>query len=353
MPDAGTATARSTGAALSETVLQIAGLVQEFPVGGGRTVHALRGVTLDVREGETLGVVGESGCGKSTLLRSTVLAPRPTRGTVTFEGVELTALDRRALARARRRLSLVFQDPYSSLDPRFLVRDLVSEPMRAAGARRADRNAKADELLDAVGLDPHHHGARRSAELSGGQLQRVAIARALAIRPGLMLCDEIVSGLDVSVQAQILNLLHDLRERFRLTTVFVSHDLGVVRHVSDRIAVMYLGTVSELGPTTEIYRRPAHPYTKALIAAAPGLRRAEDAVGRHLEGELPSPMSPPSGCPFRTRCPRAQALCAEEMPPMRRFGDDHAAACHFPLRTPSAAADSDSDRALVAREVSL
>ncbi|MWA01604.1 ATP-binding cassette domain-containing protein [Actinomadura sp. LD22] len=321
-----------SGTEQTQIALRIEDLVQEFPARRGQTVHALRGVSLAVHQGETLGVVGESGCGKSTLLRSVMLAPRPSRGKVFLEDVELTGLDHRGLTKARRRLALVFQDPYSSLDPRFLVRELVAEPMLAAGMARADRAKKSAELLEAVGLDPHHHGARRSSELSGGQLQRVAIARALATEPALMLCDEIVSALDVSVQAQILNVLRELRSRLRLTSVFVSHDLGVVRHVSDRIAVMYLGTLSEIGPAGELYQRPVHPYTDALISAAPGLRRAGDRAQGHLEGELPSPLAPPSGCPFRTRCPKAQALCAEQMPELQDFGGGHLAACHFPLR---------------------
>ena len=316
-----------------DPALRVVDLAQEFPAGRGRVVKALRGVSIDARQGETLGIVGESGCGKSTLLRTVVLAPRPVRGQILFEGADLVQLDRRALARLRPRLALIFQDPYSSLDPRFRVRDLVGEPMLAQGVERGKRQERTAELLDAVGLDAGHHGERRPGELSGGQLQRVAIARALALDPAVLLCDEIVSALDVSVQAQILNVLEDLRDRFPLTTLFVSHDLGVVRHVSDRIGVMYLGTLSELGPTDAVYTAPAHPYTEALIAAAPGL--GTGGKRRHLGGELPSPIDPPSGCPFRTRCPKAQGLCAREMPEQRSFGPGHTAACHFPLREPA------------------
>lgn len=317
---------RSEEVPSEQVLLSIRDVHQVFEVGRGRRLRALRGVDLDVHEGETLGVVGESGCGKSTLLRAIVSAPRPTGGSVVFEGKELTAMDRGELAAVRPHLGFVFQDPFSALDPRFLVRDLVEEPLLAAGIPREQRRRRSRELLDLVGLDPDHHGERKSGQLSGGQLQRVAIARALAVEPRVLLCDEIVSALDVSVQAQVLNLLEGLRRKLGLTSIFVSHDLAIVRHVSDRVAVMYLGKVVEVGPTDEIYNRPRHPYTRYLTGAAPGL--GERAA---LQGELPSPLSPPSGCPFRTRCPRAKELCAEVEPPMASYADQHSAACHFPL----------------------
>lgn len=317
----------SPGEDLSDDVLlSLRAVEQEFRVGRGARLRALRGVDLDVHQGETLGIVGESGCGKSTLLRAVVSAPRPTGGSVVFDGRDITAMDRRELAEVRPHLGFVFQDPFSALDPRFVVRDLVEEPMLAAGIGREQRRERSRELLDLVGLDPDHHGERKSGQLSGGQLQRVAIARALAVEPRVLLCDEIVSALDVSVQAQVLNLLEELRRKLGLTSLFVSHDLAIVRHVSDRVAVMYLGKVVEVGPTDDIYHRPRHPYTSYLTGAVPG-----GGNRATLQGELPSPMNPPSGCPFRTRCPRAESVCADVEPPMVTYGAQHSAACHFPL----------------------
>jgi oligopeptide transport system ATP-binding protein len=233
---------------------------------------------------------------------------------------------------------MVFQDPYSSLDPRFKIIDLVTEPLAAQKVPKADRAGRIEELFDMVGLDVGQHGSRRPAEVSGGQLQRVAIARALALDPAILLCDEVVSALDVSVQAQVLNVLEVIRQQRHLASIFVSHDLSVVRHVSDRINVMYLGSVMEIGPADDVYERPVHPYTGALISASPapmtGVRIRERVV---LEGDLPSPVTPPPGCSFNTRCPNAQTLCRLEVPELRAFGAGHFAACHFPLREPDVA----------------
>lgn len=316
-----------------EIILRVTEVHQDFPVQGRRMVRALRGVSLHLRSGETLGIVGESGSGKSTLLRSIVLAPAPTRGTVELEGVDLTAASTSTMRRMRRRLAYIFQDPFAAMDPRFRIDEIIAEPLMGANLSSSDREARVEELLGLVGLEAGHYARRRASQLSGGQLQRVGIARALASDPSVLLCDEIVSALDVSLQAQVLNMLEDLRQRLAISALFVSHDLGVVRHVSDRVMVLYLGVVTEIAPATSIYEAPAHPYTEALLSAVPG----SAVKSPPLTGELPSPLDPPSGCPFRTRCPRAASKCAEEMPPLRSFGPDHVAACHFPLREPLAA----------------
>lgn len=317
------------------TVLEIEGVTQRFPIGGGRQVHALNDVSFAVAQGETLGVVGESGCGKSTLLKAILQAPPPIAGSVRFEGHQLVGMPGKQLRGVRPRMGMVFQDPYSSLDPRFRIADLVAEPLAAQKVPRAERAGRVAELLDLVGLDVAQHGRRRPAEVSGGQLQRVAIARALALEPAVLLCDEVVSALDVSVQAQVLNVLERIRQRKQLATIFVSHDLSVVRHVSDRINVMYLGSVVELGPADDVYERPVHPYTEALVSASPtpmaGGARRDRIV---LEGDLPSPVDPPAGCSFNTRCPRAAERCRVDTPALRVFGPDHVAACHYPLRPP-------------------
>jgi peptide/nickel transport system ATP-binding protein len=316
-------------------VLEVEHLTQRFPLGGGRQVHALNDVSFTVAKGETVGIVGESGCGKSTLLKTILQAPPPTFGTVRFLGKDLVSMPRQDLQRVRPRLGMVFQDPYSSLDPRFKIIDLVTEPLAAQKVPKADRAGRIEELFDMVGLDVRQHGGRRAAEVSGGQLQRVAIARALALEPAILLCDEVVSALDVSVQAQVLNVLEVIRQQKDLASIFVSHDLSVVRHVSDRINVMYLGSVMEIGPADDVYEHPIHPYTGALISASPapmvGVRPRERIV---LEGDLPSPVSPPPGCSFNTRCPNAQERCRVEVPELREFSAGHFAACHFPLRDP-------------------
>ncbi|GGS49726.1 ABC transporter ATP-binding protein [Planobispora rosea] len=312
-----------------EVVLRVEDLVVEFPAGRGRSVHAVSGVSFDVARGETLGIVGESGCGKSTTARALMQLPPPLRGSVRLDGVELTALRGEALRRTRRRLQMVFQDPISSLNPRRRVRDIVAEGPRVWGAG-ADR---VDEMLTAVGLDPATAATRRPHEFSGGQCQRVSIARALVLDPEVVICDEPVSALDVSVQAQILALLEELKERYRLTLVFIAHDLAVVKNVSDRILVMYLGKVCELASGDTLVGRPAHPYTRALLASIPRGGLGLPPADRLISGEPPSPVTPPSGCRFRTRCPVATPLCAAEEPVMRRIGADHWVACHHPQET--------------------
>ena len=298
----------------------------------GRQLTAVANVSFTIHKGETLGLVGESGCGKSTVGRSILQLPPPTAGSVIFEGRDLARLDAEALRRTRTRLHMIFQDPISSLNPRRKVRDIVAEPMAIAGIGTAtERQRRVRITLETVGLDPDRAMDRRPHEFSGGQCQRIAIARALILAPDLVVCDEPVSALDVSVRAQILNLLEDMKARHGLTLLFISHDLAVVKNISDRVAVMYLGRLCELAPSARLYQAPLHPYTAALLAAIPVM----DPDKRHdpsrlLAGELPSPMHPPSGCRFRTRCPRAAARCAELEPTWREAEPGHFVACHFP-----------------------
>jgi peptide/nickel transport system ATP-binding protein len=315
-----------------ETMLRVEDLVVEFPA-GRQKVHAVSGVSLDIRKGETLGLVGESGCGKSTTGKAIIQLPAPTSGRVRFEGKDLTGEKGKSLRRIRTRLQLIFQDPISSLNPRRKVGDILAEPLRIWGrGTKAEQLAKVREMLDAVGLDPDVAIDKRPHQFSGGQCQRISIARALVMEPELIICDEPVSALDVSVQAQILNLLDELKSRFDLTLVFIAHDLAVVKHVSSRVAVMYLGKICEVGDPEALYANPAHPYTAALLASIPvpdpTVRPDEADL---LTGELPSPVDPPSGCRFRTRCPRAQAHCATTEPQIRQVGPDQFVACHFPL----------------------
>jgi peptide/nickel transport system ATP-binding protein len=324
----GTAHLRPQGDAL----LRVDDLVVEFRADGGK-VKAVSGVSLDLLPGETLGLVGESGCGKSTTGRAIMQLPRPTSGSVRFDGVELTTLKGDALRRTRPQLQMIFQDPISSLNPRRKVGDIVAEGLQIWHIGNADsRRAKVDEVLDAVGLDPETARERRPHEFSGGQCQRISIARAVVTDPKLIICDEPVSALDVSVQAQILNLLQEMKQRYDLTMLFIAHDLAVVKNVSDRIAVMYLGKLCEIGAPDALYARPSHPYTAALLAAipVPDPGSAPDD-SRVLGGEIPSNLDPPSGCRFRTRCPKAEARCAEEEPEIRNVGPDQYVACHFPL----------------------
>lgn len=322
-----------------DVVLRVEHLVQEFPVGRGKVVHAVSDVSLDVRAGETLGIVGESGCGKSSTARALVQLPPPTSGRVlldpgTDRQVNLVGLSGSALRAVRPRLQMIFQDPISSLNPRRTVRNIVGEgpAIWSKTASGPHQQARIDELLEAVGIDPAVAAVRMPHEFSGGQCQRIAIARAVVMDPEILICDESVSALDVSVQAQILNLLEDMKARYGLTLVFISHDLSVVRNVSDRVAVMYLGKLCEVGNADAIYERPAHPYTRALLASAPEPAPAVDLSDAAIGDEIPSPIDPPSGCRFRTRCPRATERCAAEEPVMQAVpgDDDHFVACHFP-----------------------
>jgi len=315
------------------TLLRLENLDVEFPAGGGKRVSAVADVSIDVAPGETLGLVGESGCGKSTTARAIMQLPPPTRGKVVFDGEDLTALDGERLRAVRPRFQIVFQDPISSLNPRRKVGDIVGAPLKIWDrGSEAERRARVDEVLEAVGLDPDTARDKRPHEFSGGQCQRICIARALVLDPKLVICDEPVSALDVSVQAQILNLLEDLKDRYGLTLVFITHDLAVVKNVSDRVAVMYLGKICEVAPPDRLYAEPAHPYTAALLESIPVPDPAAPVRKAGLAaGELPSPLSPPSGCRFRTRCPRAQDRCAAEEPQIRLVAEGQYVACHFPL----------------------
>ncbi len=299
---------------------------------GNQSVQAVAGVSFGIQEGETLGLVGESGCGKSTTGRAIVQVERATSGQIRFGETELTALSRGDLRTLRTQVQMIFQDPISSLNPRRRVRDIVAEPLNIWSiGTKEERQSKVNAMLDQVGIDPYVNGGRRPREFSGGQCQRISIARALVLRPKLLVCDEIVSALDVSVQAQILNLLEDLKNEFGLTLLFIAHDLAVVKNVSDRVAVMYLGRLCEIAPSDILYQAPAHHYTAALLASAvePDPESARNSVA--LSGEPPSPINPPSGCRFRTRCPRAEQRCAEEVPEMRPIAPGHQVACHFPI----------------------
>jgi peptide/nickel transport system ATP-binding protein len=314
-----------------DVVLDVEDLVVEFR-SGGRTVHAVSGVTFSVKVGETLGLVGESGCGKSTTGRALVRVQPATSGKVMYRGKNLVDLPTRELRSIRTKIQMIFQDPISSLNPRRRVRDIVAEPLAIwKRGNKQERAAKAREMLEAVGIDPDAAGDRRPGEFSGGQCQRISIARALMADPDLLICDEPVSALDVSVQAQILNLMADLKEKFGLTMVFIAHDLGVVKNVSDRVAVMYLGKLVEIAPSDDLYRFAAHPYTEALLASIPEPDPDHGSDHKRLSGELPSPLNPPSGCRFRTRCPYVQERCADEEPLLREIAPGHQVACHFPL----------------------
>ncbi len=327
----------------SAPLLSARDLVQEFVVrqgGGARTgvVQAVSSVSFDVMPGETLGIVGETGSGKSTLARAVLQAPRPKSGSVTFRGTDLTRLRGRKLLQARRHMQFVFQDPFGSLDPKWTVRSIVEEPLVAY--RTGDKNARrgrVDELLDLVGLDPSRYGKRHPRELSGGQAQRVAIARAVALEPSLIICDEAVSSLDVLIQAQVLNLFERLRRELNLSYLFIAHDLALVKQVSDRVGVMYLGKFCEVGPGESVYRQPLHPYTKALLDSIPSTEPGAARAVATIKGEPPSPINPPSGCRFRTRCPRAADRCAAEVPQPRELAPGHRVACHFPLTGPAPA----------------
>jgi peptide/nickel transport system ATP-binding protein len=312
-------------------LLSVENLTVEYAV-GGKSLFAVSDVSLHVERGETLGLVGESGCGKSTLGRAVLQLRRPTSGKVRFDGTELTELDGEAMRLMRRRLQLIFQDPIASLNPRRTVGDIVAEPLIIAGVTdRAEREHRVREVLTAVGLDADLVSGRLPHEFSGGQCQRISIARALILEPQFVICDEPVSALDVSIRAQILNLLEDMKRRYGLTLLFIAHDLAVVKAVSDRIAVMYLGKLCEVGPTERLFARPAHPYTALLLEAIPVPDPTVRPAANIAVGEPPSPLAPPSGCRFRTRCPRADKTCAEIVPELRELGGGQFAACHHPL----------------------
>ncbi|MEV0486688.1 oligopeptide/dipeptide ABC transporter ATP-binding protein [Streptomyces sp. NPDC050508] len=316
---------------MTAALIQARELRVEYPGRAGGRVRALRDVDLDILQGETLGLVGESGCGKSTLGRALLRVIEPASGRIEFDGTDLTRLRGRQLRRTRAELQMVFQDPFGSLNPRRRIADIVAEPLlRARGATRAEATKAVAELLDLVGLGAEA-GARRPHEFSGGQRQRIGIARALASSPQFVVADEAVSALDVSIQAQVLNLLSDLVRDRGLTMLFISHDLGVVRHIADRIAVMYLGQIIEVASRDAFFATPAHPYSRALLSSVPVLRPGAAREQQVLEGELPDPANPPEGCLFRTRCPIATERCRTSAPELREITPGRSVRCHLPL----------------------
>ena len=316
-----------------EPLLRVVNVVKHFPAGVGASVKAVDGVSFDVQRGETVGLVGESGCGKSTLGRLVTQLIPVTSGKVIFDGVDITRLGGERLRQQRKQLQIIFQDPYASLDPRMTIGDVIAEPLVNFGMLHGkEKDVRVQELLRVVGLNPYFNN-RYPHEFSGGQRQRIGIARALALNPRLIVCDEPVSALDVSIQAQIINLLEDLQKEFHLTYIFIAHDLSVVRHISDRVMVMYLGKVVEVSPSEQLYLSQEHPYTKALLSAIPVPDPRVESQRRlvELSGEIPSALHPPSGCRFHTRCPIAQVpgICADEEPPLEEKAPGHLAACHF------------------------
>jgi len=321
-----------------DALLRVNQVQKYFPINGGilrrkvGDVKAVQSITFDVAPGETLGIVGESGCGKSTAGRTIMKLLEPTGGSIEFDGRDITHLSRKQMVPLRRQMQMIFQDPYSALNPRHTVGSIISAPFQVQGVTPPNGvQTEVRELMERVGLNPEHYN-RYPNEFSGGQRQRIGIARAIALRPKLIVCDEPVSALDVSIQAQVVNLLEDLQDDYGLAYIFIAHDLSVVRHISDRIAVMYLGRIMELAEADSIYTAPLHPYTHALTSAVPlPDPRAERSRERIiLKGDLPSPIDPPSGCVFRTRCYKAQDLCAEKIPMLAELRPGHFAACHFP-----------------------
>lgn len=322
----------------SEVLVRVENLVKYFPITRGiiiqrqvGAVHAVDGLTFDIYKGETLGLVGESGCGKSTTGRTILQLYRPTSGSVHFEGVDLVKLKGEDLRRMRRRMQMIFQDPYASLNPRMTVGEIIGEPLIIHNvARGREVQERVEHLLELVGLNPAYAN-RYPHEFSGGQRQRIGVARALALQPSFIVCDEPISALDVSIQAQVVNLLEDLQQEFGLTYLFIAHDLSMVRHISNRVAVMYLGVIVELASRDELYNHPLHPYTQALLSAVPIPDPAVEKKRKRiiLQGDVPSPVNPPSGCRFRTRCPLAAEICKEVKPEWREVSSGHFVACHM------------------------
>ncbi len=328
MAGSGTAHMRNT----VDSVLTVRDLTVEFRVGKNKTVKAVSGLSLDVVKGETLAIVGESGCGKTTLARAILQLPPPNSGEVIFDGTDMTLLPKENLRSARTSMQMIFQDPISSLNPRMTVHQLIDEPLEIWDrGTRAERDERINKLLSSVGLEPDLVLNRRSYEFSGGQCQRISIARALALDPRMLICDEPVSALDVSIQAQILNLLLFMKETYGLTMLFISHDLAVVKAISTRVMVMYLGKICEVAPPDVLYSQPAHHYTRALLNSVPIPDPTKQIRTELLQGEPPSPMNPPSGCRFRTRCVGASALCAEQEPQLREVSPGQFVACHHPI----------------------
>jgi oligopeptide/dipeptide ABC transporter ATP-binding protein len=343
-PASGIGLSKQQAGATEEPILRLRGVQKTFPVRSGvfgrqtGTVSAVAGVDLELRKGETLGLVGETGCGKSTLARLIMGLLPTTAGSIEFEGQDITTLSRSQMRPLRREMQMIFQDPYGSLNPRRRVGSIIGDPFDIHGvADGAERMRQVKELMELVGLNPEHYN-RFPADFSGGQRQRIGVARALALRPKLLVCDEPVSALDVSIQAQVINLLDDLQDEFGLSYVFIAHDLSVVRHVSDQIAVMYLGKLMELSPAKELYSKPIHPYTEALLSAIPipDPRENRERERMVVGGEPPNPISPPPGCRFHTRCPRATEVCTSVEPPLAEYPGGHLAACHHPLNVSSA-----------------